>query len=76
VSEDELTRRILERGKTSGRADDQNESIVKNRVIEYRTKTEPLARYYDAQDKLQEIPGEGSVDEITKALCAKIDLVA
>ncbi|MFN8278256.1 MAG: adenylate kinase [Chitinophagales bacterium] len=72
VSEEELTRRILERGKTSGRADDQNETIVKNRVVEYRTKTEPLANYYAAQHKLVEIPGEGSVSEITGLLAREI----
>jgi adenylate kinase len=73
VSEEELTKRILERGKTSGRPDDQNEEIVKNRVVEYRTKTEPLASYYAAQDKLVEIAGEGSVAEIFTALSNEID---
>lgn len=73
VSEQELTKRILERGKTSGRADDQNEEIVKNRVVEYRTKTEPLASYYASQGKLVEIAGEGTVDEIFAALCKEID---
>jgi adenylate kinase len=73
VGEDELTRRILNRGQTSGRADDQNESIVKNRVIEYRTKTEPLANYYAAQGKLKEITGERSVEEVAGSLAAEID---
>ena len=73
VSEEELTRRILDRGKTSGRADDQNEEIVKNRVVEYRTKTKPLANYYKAQGKLDEIAGEGSVADIFNALSASID---
>jgi adenylate kinase len=73
VSEEELTRRILDRGKTSGRADDQNEEIVKNRVVEYRTKTAPLANYYAEQHKLAEIAGEGSVDEIFEALCFQIN---
>lgn len=73
VSEEELTRRIMLRGKDSGRADDQNEDIVKNRVVEYRNKTAPLADYYRGQNKLTEIPGEGSMDEITAALCAVID---
>ncbi len=73
VSEEELTRRILDRGKTSGRADDQNEEIVKNRVVEYRTKTEPLANYYKAQGKLDEIAGEGSVSDIFDALSSSID---
>lgn len=74
VSEEELTRRILHRGKTSGRADDQNESIVKNRVAEYRNKTEPLARYYAGQSKLKEIKGEAPVQDVFNALCAQIDL--
>lgn len=73
VSEEELTRRILERGKTSGRADDQNESIVRNRVVEYRTKTEPLASFYAAQNKLVNIPGEGSIEEIFSLLKAEIN---
>lgn len=73
VSEEELTRRILERGKTSGRADDQNESIVRNRVVEYRTKTEPLATFYAAQSKLMNIAGEGSIDEIFALLQTEIN---
>lgn len=73
VSEEELTRRILERGKTSGRSDDQNEEIVRNRVVEYRKKTAPLADFYANQNKLVEITGEGTVDEIFSLLCAEID---
>ena len=73
VSEEELTKRILERGKTSGRADDQNEEIVKNRVVEYRTKTEPLAAYYAKQAKLVEIQGEGTIDHISDLLNYEID---
>ena len=73
VSEEELTKRILERGKTSGRADDQEPEIVKNRVIEYRNKTEPLANYYAAQNKLVEIQGEGTVDHISDLLNYEID---
>lgn len=76
VSEEELTHRILERGKTSGRADDQNESIVRNRVKEYRSKTEPLANFYAEQNKLVNIAGEGTIDGITALLCAEIDKVA
>ena len=75
VSEEELTRRILHRGATSGRADDQNETIVKNRVVEYRTKTEPLANYYAEQKKLKDITGEKPVDEVFASLCNEIDKV-
>jgi adenylate kinase len=75
VSEGELTKRILNRGKTSGRADDQNESIVKNRVAEYRTKTEPLSKYYEHQGKLKQIIGEGTIEEISALLFGEIDKV-
>lgn len=75
VSEEELTRRILHRGKSSGRTDDQDESIVKNRVAEYRKKTEPLASYYQAQGKLKEVKGEAPVQEVCDALCNQIEAV-
>ncbi len=75
VGEEELTRRIIARGKTSGRADDQNEEIVKNRVVEYRNKTEPLAKYYAAQGKLKEVKGEARVEEVLADLCKEIDAV-
>lgn len=73
VSEDELIRRIVGRGLSSGRTDDQNEEVIKNRVVEYRTKTEPLAIYYAEQGKLAEIPGEGSIENIFELLCEEID---
>ncbi|MCS6819006.1 MAG: adenylate kinase [Chitinophagales bacterium] len=73
VSEEELTRRILERGKTSGRADDQNEQIVRNRVVEYRKKTEPLADYYIKQNKLVTIPGEGTIEQVFALITTEID---
>jgi adenylate kinase len=73
VSEEELVKRLLNRGATSGRVDDQNEEIIRNRVIEYRLKTEPVAGFYDKQDKLSKIKGEGSVDEIFTALCNAVD---
>ena len=75
VSEEELTKRILKRGETSGRADDRNEEIVKNRVVEYRNKTAPLANYYIASGKLKQIPGEGTIEEIFALLSQEIDKV-
>lgn len=75
VSEEELTRRILDRGKTSGRIDDQDPEIVKNRVAEYKAKTEPLAAYYSKQGKLVEVPGEGTVGHITDLLNYEIDSI-
>ncbi|HAE12797.1 MAG: adenylate kinase [Chitinophagales bacterium] len=69
VDEEELTKRILNRGLTSGRSDDSDEATIRNRVQEYRTKTEPVASYYAANDKVREIEGVGSIDDIFQALC-------
>jgi adenylate kinase len=73
VEDAELIRRLLERGKNSGRADDKNEAIIANRINEYNTKTAPLKEYYSAQNKLSEIEGVGSVDEIASKLNQVID---
>ncbi len=73
VDEEELTQRILERGKTSGRADDQNENLVKKRVQEYNQKTTPVANYYKGQDKYKSVEGIGDIEEIFSKLCTTID---
>ena len=73
VDEAELTKRILERGKTSGRADDQDETLVKQRVDEYNNKTAPVAAYYQKQGKFTSIHGIGDIDEIFSKICAVID---
>lgn len=75
VSEVELLRRILERGKTSGRADDMSEETIKKRVLEYNNKTIPVAEHYSKKGKLSNIYGEGSIDETTDLLCAEIDVL-
>lgn len=68
VEDSELIKRLLKRGKDSGRADDQNEDIIANRINEYNNKTAPLKDFYFAQNKLSEIQGVGSVDEIFSRL--------
>ena len=73
VADDELIRRLLERGKDSGRADDKDESIIANRINEYNNKTAPLKEFYSDQDKLSEIEGVGGVSEIANKLNAVID---
>ena len=73
VEDAELIKRLLERGKNSGRADDKNEAIIANRINEYNTKTAPLKEYYSTQNKLSEIEGVGSVDEIASKLNQVID---
>ncbi|MFN5370778.1 MAG: adenylate kinase [Bacteroidia bacterium] len=72
VSEDELVKRLLNRGKDSGRSDDQDEAIIANRIREYNMKTAPLANYYSAQNKFKGINGIGEIDEIFVALCKAI----
>ena len=64
VDEKELTRRLLERGKESGRADDRDEATIKNRINEYNNKTLPLKEYYSAEGKFHSINGIGSVSDI------------
>ncbi|EAY27103.1 adenylate kinase [Microscilla marina] len=76
VGDDELMRRILERGKTSGRPDDQKEILIQSRLDVYKNETAPVADHYKAQDKYVAIEGVGSIDEIFEILCGKIDAIA
>jgi adenylate kinase len=64
VSEVELEKRLLMRGKDSGRPDDQNPQIIKKRVQEYTSKTAPVANFYKAQNKFYAVIGIGSISEI------------
>ena len=73
VDDQELIKRLLKRGIESGRADDQNENIITNRINEYNIKTTPLKDYYRLQNKLHEINGIGSVSEIANNLNQIID---
>jgi len=73
VEVEELIKRLLSRGKNSGRADDQDESIIANRINEYNNKTAPLKEYYSAQNKLSEIEGNGTVEDIAEKLNDVID---
>ena len=68
VSEEELVKRLVKRGESSGRSDDTDEAIIRNRFSVYKKETEPVAHYYDEQGKLERIKGEGSIDEIFDAL--------
>ena len=72
VPEDELMRRLLERGKISGRSDD-NEEVIKSRLIEYNTKTFPVIDFYKVRDQYIPIDGTGSVDEVFELLSDAID---
>ncbi len=73
VPQDLLVQRLLERGKTSGRSDDQDESKIRNRFEEYETKTAPLKDYYEKQNNYYGVDGVGSIDEITERLSEVFD---
>lgn len=73
VDEEELIKRLLNRATTSGRADDANESIVRNRISVYNRETAPVAGYYQACGKYRGVKGVGTVEEITSRLCDELD---
>ena len=73
VPEDELVERLLLRGKDSGRADDANEEVIRNRIRIYNEQTAPVADYYAAQGKHIAIDGTGSIEEIFARLCKAVD---
>ena len=73
VDENELITRLLERGKSSGRADDQDAGIIKNRIQVYENETAVLKTYYANQNKFFGIEGIGSIESITLGLCKAID---
>lgn len=72
VREEELISRILERGKVSGRADD-NEESARERLKVYHNETEPVRNYFAQQGKFVEINGEGTIEEITRRIIESID---
>lgn len=75
ANDEVLIKRIVERGKVSGRADDQDEEKIKNRFVEYNEKTAPLIAYYKAQGKYHAVDGIGTVEEITVRLSKAIDQI-
>ncbi|MFZ1750099.1 MAG: adenylate kinase [Saprospiraceae bacterium] len=74
LSDDEIVERILHRGKTSGRSDDNDESIIRNRIEVYNTETSPVYTHYDHMGKSKRISGSGTIEEIFNRLVEVIDL--
>ncbi len=68
VDDELLVERLLTRGKESGRADDANELIIRERIAEYYRKTDILKHFYQAKNKYHGIDGVGAIDEITQRL--------
>lgn len=76
VEDDEVTRRIINRGKSSGRSDDTDESTVRKRLQVYKNQTEPLKDYYIEQGKFTALDGEGRIDDVFATLCHELDGIA
>jgi adenylate kinase len=73
VTEEELIKRLLNRGLTSGRSDDTSETVIRARIQEYLNKTAAVAGHYRALNRFSEVQGEGDIDEIFGLLCGEID---
>jgi adenylate kinase len=73
VEEEELKKRLLIRGKDSGRADDQDPAIIQNRINVYNAETMPVKLFYEVQGKYYGINGIGEIESIFEALCSHID---
>lgn len=75
VDDEEIVHRIKLRGVSSGRADDSDEQIIRNRIVVYNTETAPVFDFYAEQGKSHSVNGIGSIDEIFDRLCNVIDSV-
>ncbi len=73
VDDEEIVGRLLNRGKTSGRADDNDESIIRNRIEVYNNETSPVFDFYNKVDKAFKIEGVGGIEEIYGRLTQTID---
>lgn len=73
VDDEVLAERLLHRGKTSGRTDDADEKIIRERIAEYYRKTDILKEHYQKENKYYGVNGVGDIDEITRRLSAVMD---
>jgi adenylate kinase len=73
VSEEELVKRLLKRGETSGRSDDNSEDVIRKRFSVYTNETTPVADHYRKARKFQAIKGEGSIDQIFQSISEAVD---
>jgi adenylate kinase len=73
VDKSEIIHRILERGKSSGRADDNNPEIIENRIVVYENETQPVYDFFNEFNLSTEIEGMGSVEEVFQRICHVLD---
>ena len=75
VADNEIVTRLLERGKTSGRADDSNEEVIRNRIDIYKKETAPVYEFYETTGKSKTINGIGSIEDIFGRLSEEIESI-
>lgn len=75
VEEEELRKRLLLRGKDSGRPDDVDPAVIQKRIDVYNKETAPVQQYYSAMNKYRGVNGIGTIDDIFNDLCASIDSI-
>ena len=75
VDDEEIVKRLLNRGKTSGRSDDNNESIIRNRIGVYNEETAPVFHFYKDLERAYTVHGLGTIDEIFHRICAVVENV-
>lgn len=75
MDDEALVQRLLKRGETSGRTDDSNEDIIRNRIKEYYAKTAEVAELYKKQGKYVEVNGIGDISEISEKLFAEVEKI-
>ncbi len=73
VEKEEIVKRLLDRGKTSGRKDDQDESIILDRIRVYTEETQPVFEYYDEKGMAYNVYGMGGIEEVFGRLCAVVE---
>lgn len=73
VPDSDLVVRLLKRGEESGRTDDADEQLIRDRIAEYHAKTAPLIEYYQNRSKLEPVDGVGSIDAINARLVKLVD---
>jgi len=64
VDDEEIVKRLIERGKTSGRPDDQNEEVIRKRIVEYNNKTSPVYEHYAKTNVAQKVNGKGGLADV------------
>lgn len=75
VQDGEIVTRLLERGKTSGRKDDADEGVIRNRIDVYKANTFPVYDFYAQSGTSVKVDGMGNIEEIFDRLCAQIDAI-